>query len=81
MTDDIQLQVALALGLLLSPINRLKPVEQLVASVEREMNSNVTNGKAYTDVTPLARLDLSDRETVGFDDQVKLIKQLRRKGD
>ena len=84
MSDDIPLQVALALSLQLSPKDRLKLVELLLSSLEQQMESKPTTGKAHWDKDILALLDgldISDWETVGIHDPVKWVNKLRRKGD
>jgi hypothetical protein len=88
MNDTQQLEEALALVLQLTPGERLKLVERVVASVEREM---VGSGSAASQDTDnhwgqalnrlLDTLDTGDWEALDIDDPVAWVKSQRREDE
>jgi hypothetical protein len=82
-----QLKEALALALKLPPGERLRLVERVVASVEREIAGGIPVtqtpdahwGQALNRL--LAALDLRDWETVEIDDPVEWVKRLHRQDE
>lgn len=87
MSESMQLQAALALALQLGPGDRLRLVERVVASVERDIASGVPVthtpaehwGQALNRL--LDALDLSDWEALEIDNPVEWVKALRRKDE
>ena len=87
MNDTKQLKEALALALKLLPGERLRLVERVVASVEREIAGGmpVTQtpdthwGQALNRL--LDALDLSDWEALEINEPVEWVKTLRRKDE
>jgi hypothetical protein len=87
MSESTQLETALALALQLGPSERLRLVERVVASVERDIADGVSVthtpaehwGQALNRL--LDALDLSDWEALEIDDPVEWVKALRRKDE
>ena len=87
MSESTQLETALALALQLGPSERLRLVERVVASVERDIAGGVSVtytpaehwGQALNRL--LDALDLSDWEALEIDDPVEWVKALRRKDE
>ena len=87
MSESTQLATALVLALQLGPGDRLRLVERVVASVERDIAGGVPVthtpaehwGQALNRL--LNALDLSDWETLEIDDPVEWVKALRRKDE
>jgi hypothetical protein len=87
MSESTQLAAALVLALQLGPGDRLRLVERVVASVERDIAGGVPAthtpaehwGQALNRL--LDALDLSDWEALEIDDPVEWVKALRRKDE
>ena len=87
MSESTQLEAALALAMQLGPGDRLRLVERVVASVERDIAGGVPVthtpaehwGQALNRL--LDALDLSDWEALEIDDPVEWVKALRRKDE
>ena len=87
MRESTQLEAALGLALQLGPGDRLRLVERVVASVERDIAGGVPVmhtpaehwGQALNRL--LDALDLSDWEALEIDDPVEWVKALRRKDE
>ena len=87
MSESTQLAAALVLALQLGPGDRLRLVERVVASVERDIAGGVPAthtpaehwGQALNRL--LDALDLSDWEALDTDDPVEWVKALRRKDE
>ena len=87
MSESTQLAAALVLALQLGPGDRLRLVERVVASVERDIAGGVPVtptpaehwGQALNRL--LDALDLSDWEALEIDDPVEWVKALRRKDE
>jgi hypothetical protein len=87
MSESTQLEAALALALQLGPGDRLRLIERVVASVERDIAGGVPVthtpaehwGQALNRL--LDALDLSDWEALEIDDPVEWVKALRRKDE
>ncbi len=82
MNDTKQLEEALALAMQLAPRDRLRLVERVVASVEREITVEQSAGTSSAHwgqqlVTLLDMLDLSDWQGIGSDDPVEWVEQRR----
>ena len=82
MTNSAQINEALALALKLSPKERIRLIEEVASSVERELDATPTEqqpvehwGKALNAL--LDQLDMSDWEALDIDDPVEWVKQLR----
>jgi hypothetical protein len=84
-SESTQLAAALVLALQLGPGDRLRLVERVVASVERDIAGSIPAthtpaehwGQALNRL--LDALDLSDWEALEIDDPVEWVKALRRK--
>ncbi len=88
MTDTMQLEAALALALRLAPEDRLRLVERVVASVERDIASSAPTDQPNTEGDwgqslnrLLDALDLSDWEALEIDDPVEWVKALRHQDE
>ena len=87
MSESTQLAAALVLALQLGPGDRLRLVERVVASVERDIAGGVPAthtpaehwGQALNRL--LDALDLSDWEALEIADPVEWVKALRRKDE
>ena len=87
MSESTQLETALALALQLEPGDRLRLVERVVASVERDIAGGVPGtptpaehwGQALNRL--LDALNLSDWDALEIDDPVEWLKALRRKDE
>jgi hypothetical protein len=87
MNNPKQLEEALTLALKLPPGERLRLVERVVASVERDIAGNTSVaqtpdahwGQALNRL--LDALDLSDWEALEIDDPVEWVKRLRRQDE
>ena len=87
MSESTQLETVLDLALQLGPSERLRLVERVVASVERDIAGGVPVthtpaehwGQALNRL--LDALDLNDWETLEIDDPVEWVKALRRKDE
>ena len=87
MSEPTQLEETLALALQLGPGDRLRLVERVVASVERDIAGGVPAthtpaehwGHALNRL--LDALDLSDWEALEIDDPIEWVKALRRKDE
>ena len=80
----VQLEDALSLALKLSPVDRLKLVEQVVSSVEHEMLVDKQSGTSTTPghwgaevIALLDQLDLTDWEQMDIPDVGEWVRQLR----
>jgi hypothetical protein len=87
MSESTQLEAALALALQLGPGERLRLVERVVASVERDIASSVPVTHTPTEHWGQAlnrlldALDLSDWDALEIDDPIEWMKALRRKDE
>jgi len=87
MSEPTQLEAALVLALQLAPGDRLRLVERVVASVERDIAGGVPGthtpaehwGQALNRL--LDALNLSDWEALEINDPVEWVKALRRKDE
>ncbi len=82
MTDSPQLADALAIGLQLTPKERLKLVEQLVSSVELEFEPKTSLEKRHWGqdlIALLNQLDTVKFENDDIDDPVEWVKKQRDK--
>lgn len=84
MTDNIQWHAALALALKLTPRERIRLIEQIAASVERDIDNTPSAGEASPEswgkalVRFLETLDSVEMAHPEIEDPVEWVKQSRR---